>query len=429
MSKSLLDALNNIYLSHNGDSLKGARNLIESLDRLNSIIPAQEDVDKLLARVEKNQEYIAWDKIINDIRNQNLGNYSIGDMIESPWTDITTGEKYQNPWNIVHLSDAEVLSETAAAEGEELQVKTAPGMWLQTKYAQLKDVQFSHPRAAVKCPEGLPAGQYYITIGAKLNNNLPANTIISFSLINDIPVDGRIFVLNLGNAADTRKVQVYAADGKTILEEATPGNTAEGTSLGTMALNTRTENLSSIYEAAYGYNNWAMSAIRQYLNSDAGIGEWWTAQDGWDIAPSQLDQIPGYLTGMTQEMKNAITQVKVVTKANTVTDGGVDLVTYDKVILPSLGQMFITVQAEGQGTAFDYWKEMKGDDTPFAYYPTVYDAYPFYGIENHDKKVNTWLRSAYRGLAGRVWFVSSGGIVNSTYAFGALRAFPTIYIC
>lgn len=40
--------------------------------------------------------------------------------------------------------------------------------------------------------------------------------------------------------------------------------------------------------------------MRQWLNSDKGVGEWWTPQNDYDRCPDQLATKAGFLTGLTQ---------------------------------------------------------------------------------------------------------------------------------
>ena len=85
-----------------------------------------------------------------------------------------------------------------------------------------------------------------------------------------------------------------------------------------------------------GYNRWSHSAIRQWLNSDADAGEWWTSQHIGDTAPAQATTTDGFMKGLDEDFLNVVQPVKVTTATNTVTDGGVIDITYDRFFLPSL---------------------------------------------------------------------------------------------
>ena len=128
------------------------------------------------------------------------------------------------------------------------------------------------------------------------------------------------------------KATSYAADGIATIETVAVTSGSDGTDLGTMQHTTRNGNLNSMQESAYGWNRWKYSAARQWLNSTQPKGKWWTKQDDWDIAPSQLATKDGFLCGMPADMLAALKTVKVTTLANTVNDGGV-LCTYYKTVI------------------------------------------------------------------------------------------------
>ena len=100
----------------------------------------------------------------------------------------------------------------------------------------------------------------------------------------------------------------------------------------------------------YGDNRWWKSAYRQYLNSDLPAKQWWQPQDEWDMKPDQADTVPGFLAGFSDDFKAALTRTKVVTYGNTVTDDGSAVVTYDKIFLPSLQEIYCSPQVSGEGT-------------------------------------------------------------------------------
>lgn len=375
-------------------------------------------ISDLDARTSTVEQAIEWSAIVNDMRTGNHSKYAIGDLITEKWTDITNNTKYDNPWRVNHF-------ETVETEGG----VNIPGMWLQNKYAHPFGVQFSHQRAFLRCPTGLAIGTYYFTIESAWGSNVSAGDVVCFTITQAIPSGGR--VAGCYGAPDQAKsnwrIYTYSADGKTILETITPTFTASGTSLGTMKASTRNGDLNSVQEMAYGWNRWKTSALRQYLNSAAGIGAWWIAQDEWDIAPDQLAAKPGYLSGLPQGMIDAIVPVKCITYTNTVNDGGEADITYDKVRLISLEQMYINPLISGEGEAHDYWKELNGTSTKWEQYGTYTDLIQ-YAVENHSSSQFVRLRSAHRGLAYITWHVYSSGFVRVDYASGAFRFEPLVFI-
>lgn len=60
-----------------------------------------------------------------------------------------------------------------------------------------------------------------------------------------------------------------------------------------------------------GSNNYAQSAIHQWLNSNADAGNWWTRQTVFDEAPSAGITLPGFLQSLPEDFKNVVQPVKI----------------------------------------------------------------------------------------------------------------------
>lgn len=345
--------------------------------------------------------------------------FDIGDQFVEDWTDKTTGaeKKYEYPWQVNHFGKIEL------EDGEIID-----GMYIQAHFAHPFGVQFSQ-RAFLKCPDGLEAGTYYFTISGKWGTYVLDGDIVSFTLTQNVPAGGR--VAGCFRAPDveksTWKIYSYSADGKTILETVTPVFEAAGTDLGTMKHNTRNGNLNSVQEMAYGWNRWKTSALRQYLNSDAAAGEWWTAQDEWDIAPDQLKTKPGFLTGVPADMLAVIKKSKIITYTNTVQDGGEADVTYDLFFIPSLEEIHAQPQIKGEGDVHEYWKRASQSSEPLKQYGT-YPQMRTFAVENHTSPQGVRLRSASRGSACSTWYVSASGNVDNSNASWAIRCSPACKI-
>ena len=119
--------------------------------------------------------------------------------------------------------------------------------------------------------------------------------------------------------------------------------------------------------AAYGYNRWSQSAIRQQMNSDAAAGSWFTPQNPYDRRPDQLASLRGMKAGFDEGFLNILKPVKVTTALNTVTDDqiGASEDTFDMFFLASLEQEYIQPQASGvEGQYWEYWKRRLGLTNP-----------------------------------------------------------------
>lgn len=409
--------------------------------------------------------------------------YGIGDQFIDNWKDVATNVEYVYPLQLNHIGNVELH------DGETLENRP----FLQAHYAHPFGVQFSHQRAfmvvafkvtaaltsgstyywtrqsdsktiSFKAPAAIPAGRWLTlnngrievydengnvvtsaaatigtaTDGTSLGDSpvLPAgeyyfthsgSTVVSFTLAEQLELGDRLGCWN-------SKVYPVKGDGKTVGAALTIGTSTSGTNLGTLANNKRTATgdylLNSRDEMQYGRNRWSTSAVRQYLNSDAGVGAWWKAQDGWDIAPDQLTTKAGLLSGWPEELVNALKEIKVVTYPNTVQDdtgGNTPDITYDRVFLPSLEQMYCNPQKSGEGEYHEYWKRRLGRTTP-APVSTTYPELIHYAVENHTSPQYVRLRSAGRGNSGYTWYVYASGGVYSHVASYALRFAPLIVL-
>lgn len=345
--------------------------------------------------------------------------FPTGTQLVNTYTD-KDGKAYDCPWDVVQPDDT--------AEGES--GTTAPAMVLQMHYASLEDIQFSSYQAFYVVPDGgLVAGTYNVNMGLDWGNNVKNGTTYQFTLTKNAPAGARLTgFCNAPDAAPTSwKVYVYKDQQKSeLLETCSVTAGSAGTNLGTF-LAKENGDLNGLHPVGYGDNRWWKSAHRQYLNSDAAAGAWWKPQDKWDMKPDQADTVPGFLAGFSDDFKAALTRVKVVTYGNNVTDDGSAVVTYDKVFLPSLQEIYCSPQVSGEGTYWPYWKERTGAKTPQAMWQT----YPLRITRDLAQPTvgrSVRLRSAYRGGASNAFYVNSGGNVYTWYAVIAHRSAPACKI-
>lgn len=341
--------------------------------------------------------------------------FPVGTQLVNTYTG-KDGKVYDCPWDVVQPD--------GIAEGET--GTTAPAMVLQMHYASLEDIQFSAYQAFYIVPEaGLVAGTYNINMGLDWGTNVKTGTSYQFTLTKNAPAGARL--TGFYNAPDVApanwKVYVYKDQQKSeLLETCNVSAGSAGTNLGTF-LAKPNGNLNGLHPVGYGDNRWHKSAYRQYLNSDAAAGGWWTPQDEWDMKPDQADTVPGFLAGFSDDFKAALTRVKVVTYGNTVTDDGSAVVTYDKIFLPSLQEIYCSPQVSGEGTYWPYWKERTGAKTPQALWQT----YPLRITRDlAQRTVGRYvrLRSAGRGYGSYAFYVHSSGYVDDWNAIYAIRCAP-----
>ena len=119
--------------------------------------------------------------------------------------------------------------------------------------------------------------------------------------------------------------------------------------------------------------------------------------------------------------------MKVVTYGNNVTDDGSAVVTYDKIFLPSLQEIYCSPQVSGEGSYWPYWKERTGAKTPQALWQT----YPLRITRDLAQRTvgrHVRLRSAGRGYGYGAFYVNSSGNVGYWSAINAVRSAPACKI-
>ena len=341
--------------------------------------------------------------------------FPVGTQLVNTYT-AKDGKAYDCPWDVVKSDDI--------AEGET--GTTAPAMVLQMHYASLEDIQFSAYQAFYVVQEsGLAAGTYNVKMGLDWGTNVKNGTSYQFTLTKSAPAGARLTgFYNAPDIAPTNwKVYVYKDQQKSeLLETCNVSAGSAGMNLGTFLAKPNGK-LNGFHSVGCGDNRWYKSACRQYLNSDAAAGAWWTPQDEWDMKPDQADTVPGFLAGFSDDFKNALTRVKVVTYGNKVTGDGSAVVTYDKIFLPSLEELYLRPDASGEGTYWPYWKERTGAKTPQAKFQT----YPLRitrDLAQHTVARNVRLRSANRDSGHFSFLVNHSGNVTDRGSVGELRCAP-----
>lgn len=279
----------------------------------------------------------------------------------------------------------------------------------------------------------LAAGDYYFTFAANWGTHVVANDVVSFTLPNDVEFGERICgCYGAPDQVKTNwKVYVVTDGGKTIGDAIATGSDTTGTNLGVMNAQTRNGSgsyfLNCIQEVAYAYNRWMMSALRQYLNSDAAANAWWESFDALDVRPDYLATKPGFLAGYGEDVIRYFKPIKVITVTQN-GDGNTEDVTYDRVFLSSLEQMFCAPQFPGkEGEYWEYYKRLLGRTSPA---PTsqTYPRLIKYALNAPTSSQSCFRRSAYRYGASGVWYSYTSGYVHTYYASDAFRCAPSVFL-
>lgn len=391
--------------------------------------------ENLLRVIAKNQvnyyeNHRAIQAIVRAGEAQNF--FDIGDQIIETWNNGS--EEYEMPMDIVAFENV------VNADGE-----TVPGMVLQSHWA-LPGLMFDAAEALYVATSALPAGTYHFTIGTTWGNNCVAGKVYQFTTTEEIPAGGQIVMANNTNfyvwgAPDVNPTswKVYTfSDNTGITPLEGPLAVSEGsggTDLGTTtsALKYAASGINNLQRAAYGYNRWSMSAMRQWLNSDAAVNAWWEPKHPFDRAPQQLSSMRGFMAGLSADFLSIVNPVKITTAPNTVSDSEIGTTegTFDRFFLASKEQEYCVPQLAGaEGSYWPYWKDCLGLDSPQRDYVDYANPNHIrYSITNHTAAQNVRLRSATRGSAYNVWHVTATGSVYYANAAGASCPAPACVIC
>lgn len=361
--------------------------------------------------------------------------FNIGDQIDIEWKPNNESvTSYHIPFDVVSF--------LPVVDGQGKTHQNA--MWLQSHYA-LTGIQFSQNNAFYVPDEVLPAGTYYFTIGTTLGNNCVAGKIYEFTTTQEVPAGGQLILgkanTNIGALPDTVptdwRVRTFANAMQTEPTEIlvlTEVSSSTGTDLGTLTTATKysESGINNLHRSAYGYNRYAHSAIRQWLNSSAAADEWWEQKNPFDHRPDQLATVQGFMAGLPQDFLQIVRPVKVTTALNTVSDSEIgtteDVV--DKFFLPSLEQEYIVPQLAGaEGAYWQYWKDRLGLSSPQIQGANGANAAHIrYAYEDHTSPQFVRLRSASRGYAHIAWSVTADGSVTNGTAAYASRPAPACVI-
>ena len=304
-----------------------------------------------------------WKKIQDDVKRGKGTDYAIGTELTCKYTVGNT--EYDFPWVVVD-NNRTVYWEDDSAH---------PGIILQAKYATLESIQFDAAEDTTVDSATEPTavdGWYYwgLTGTTYTALNLSAGDTIPFSSYDSVHKCGK-------NNLDVLR---------------------------------------------YGYNRYRDSAYRQWINSNMPKNYWWESTHLGDKAPSQHSTTDGFLLGLDSDFLQVINKTKIQVATNTVTDGGVTDVMYDKFWLPSIEEMYGVPQAAGvEGAYFPYWKTKTGLSAPSN---SANDGRKQYALENHNSAHPVRCRSAHRGNGYYAWYCGTTGELYSYYSLTSYRSVP-----
>lgn len=393
--------------------------LLEGVTAIKELLEAKNHLDShrnaaldLLASDKRAELSSNLDEIVELVQNREiLEAMDYGDQIVLPWKE---GETNYNPaMNLCHFEDAEL------EDGE-----TIPVIDVEWDKTTPTGVPFDEPEAIYESDADTAAGTYNFLVANDSwgNNN---GKYIQFTLPEVLPAGYQIRKSVGYNALITSgTLDVYeSAASRTKLYSMTPTEGQGGTYLGKTD---GTGDLNNWHRVALGYARWKYSCLRQRLNSTAAAGAWYTKQNKWDVAPAVAATLDGFLHGYTEDQIRHFRATKIVTVAANADNNEIDI-TYDRVFLSSLEQMYAVPQQQGEGEYWEYYKRLLGRTTPA---PTsqTYTRLIKYAINAPTSAQNCWRRSCFRYILYNAWVVYASGTLTTNYASYAYRCAPCLRI-
>lgn len=376
--------------------------------------------DNGIVEIQTNDIWPSISRAVNDgimFTNGNKGNkfsLRIGDTVDT--LDSTTGQTLT--WRVVDFDNHK------AADPELEHTMT---LEMTTVYSDADgngiSVQYDNSEALYYAEEGLTAGTYNFTI---VNSDwMTANNDKSFqfTLENDIPSGGQVFLNVKSNQdAEGATITTYASpEMSKPIESTTITEGEEGTSLG---MTDGTGNVNHYHRIVQGSNNYAQSALRQWLNSDAEAGTVWEPKTKFNRPPQWNAAITGFTKGLPASFLEAVKETSLKCRTNSVYEcTGFDDVEYNpNELYTTNDKFFILSNPEIYGT---YDEEEYKDGEIMEYYNGLEDA----SKAKQDKSGNphnAWTRSPNASYANSMHIVLTSG---STYRAGASNLYNAVPAC
>lgn len=453
------DALKN-KLENDVEVTSNKKNVLDDSETFYPSNKAVKDVtDALDARVDlleslESMSDLTWEQVAEIVAQGKAKNYfKVGDEFLEDWAKVISGTRteYANtPINVAHIGNYK-------NSGDE----TKEGMYLEWKYCTPDGLAFCEPQAlqifdgTEGTPSGLPAGNYCFYVDSLPNwstaRPVYAGKYLCFTLNQAIPAGGllRGKGQTISNAASGWMLQSRTSDqsNATTIEDniaLTPQasipsgyinlGTCWGTDIGYGILNW-------IECVPYGDNTWRDSDLRQWLNSNAVAGSWWTKKTRYNIQPAYARTHNGFLYGYSDDFVSQMKTVKVGTYTNIRKEKEGLVITEDKIFLRSNAQANCTCDDADQdnittypeGEPWDYYKALavgesnldsKGRFKTWQTYAILIS----YQLGSTSSAVTCWNRSPIRNNGNSERIINGTGTVAYYSAYAAGRCRPACVI-
>lgn len=249
-----------------------------------------------------------WEDIKNAVR---LG---LGEKLFPVAYEFTTldADTTQNIIWVVRTHDYHIAANNKLTHTMTLEAKNVYSL---SSGAQ-KAVQYDATEAFYYAEQELAAGTYNITIANQAWYTADNGKTFQFTLATAVPAGGQlVFAMTYNATLEGKSVKSYAnKTTTTALETVTLTEGSEGTSLGTT--NGSSPNVNHMHRAIFGSNNYAQSAVRQWLNSGAAAGSVWTPTNVFDRPASWATSYNGFMHGLPADFLAVVQPAVLACRTN-----------------------------------------------------------------------------------------------------------------
>lgn len=298
--------------------------------------PRREDYTRIAAAIESQNELLknhfkaagesvarSWEGFRNLCRTGGVrAYYAVGDQLQCKKGDTTL------TWDIVHIGNVEKTG------GNYVILQTHDCLPMDT-------MEFDNREAIFRTKSDLPAGTYHFTASTAGITD-PSWTDANksgwtkswqFTTTKVIPAGGQVcFAKGMDwntNLAPLGIATYSKQTDTTALETVTLAEGTNGTDLATLGT------INHAQRICYGYNRWSQSGIRQWLNSKAGAGAWWSPRNDFD-RPEHYATWAGFMNDLDADFLAVVAKSNIVTDINKISDAGGHDTTQDYFFLPAM---------------------------------------------------------------------------------------------
>lgn len=278
-------------------------------------------------------------------------------------------------------------------------------------------IQFDAPEALYYADEELEPDTYRFTV-AGASTTSDNGKVFEFTLTQTLPVDGIIMLNNVTGSLVNQSIKTYAS-----YDDLMAGNAIETVQLVLsndeseaidLGITDGEEMLNYLSRCVRGSNNYAQSALRQWLNSSEEAGSVWEPTTYYDAPPVWANTLDGYMRGLPADFMAVIAPAAILCRTNSVFEiCDLDDNEYVTDTVYTLNDKFFVLSA-GE-IADSYTNEEIRDGEILEYYEEATNAMCKKYDENGTAR-NAWLRTPIPTGAYNERVVNYYGNINSSYA-------------